>query len=123
MFEASVEATFSAAHQVHLPDGSLEPIHGHDWHVTATFASEQLDACGFVVDFIAAERCLAKVVERLHHTSLNECDLFTGKNPTAEIVAQTIFDQLALDESISPTLRCVRVTEAPGCSATYVLNR
>ncbi len=118
-----MEATFSAAHQVHLPDGSLEPLHGHDWQVTATFACGELDECGFVVDFIAAERCLAKVAEKLHHTSLNECEVMAGKNPTAEIVAQVIFDQLALEAALRSTLQRVRVTEAPGCSATYILNR
>ncbi|GJM25592.1 MAG: 6-carboxy-5,6,7,8-tetrahydropterin synthase [Phycisphaerae bacterium] len=123
LFEASVEATFSAAHQVHLPDGSLEPLHGHDWHVTATFTCERLDECGFVVDFIAAERCLAKIAEQLHHTNLNDAPLMAGKNPSAEIVAQVIFDQLALDETLSPTLDRVRITEAPGCTATYILQR
>lgn len=106
-----------------LPGGSLEPLHGHDWHVTATFACERLDESGFVVDFIAAERCLAKVVEQLHHTSLNNCELMAGRNPTAEIVAQVIFEQLALDVALSPALGRVRVTEAPGCSATYILRR
>lgn len=120
MFEASVEATFSAAHRVKLPDGSLEPMHGHDWQVTATFASEQLDETGFVVDFIAAERGLARVVEQLHHTDLNVCPAMNGLNPTAEIVAQVIFNLLASDDSLRDRLHRVRVTEAPGCSATYI---
>ncbi|NOX59774.1 MAG: 6-carboxytetrahydropterin synthase [Planctomycetes bacterium] len=120
MFEASVEAAFSAAHRVRLPDGSLEPLHGHDWCVAATFARCELDESGFVVDFIAAERCLAAIVGQLHHRDLNTCELMAGLNPTAEIVARGIFEKLAEDDSLGRALHRVRITEAPGCSATYL---
>ena len=42
MYEVSVEALFSASHRLRLYDGELEPPHGHDWRVTATFRGDSL---------------------------------------------------------------------------------
>jgi 6-pyruvoyltetrahydropterin/6-carboxytetrahydropterin synthase len=95
MYEVSVEADFSAAHRLRLADGSLEPPHGHDWHVTATFAGDGLDGVGLLVDFVAAEARLRAVVGRLHHTDLNECPAMRGLNPSAEHVARVIFELMA----------------------------
>src|SRR4051812_27370017 len=35
-FEITTTRTFSAAHQLRLPDGSIEPLHGHNWRVKVT---------------------------------------------------------------------------------------
>ncbi len=120
MFEVSVESFFSASHQVILPDGKKEPVHGHDWKVTATFAGNDLDEAGFLVDFIAAEGILSEIVAKLNHTSLNECPAMCGMNPSAEHVAKIIGDYIARDETVGNTFARVNVTEAPGCSATYI---
>ena len=120
MYEVSVQAQFSAAHRVRLPDGELEPLHGHDWKVTATFAGPELDASGMLVDFVLAEWRLREIVTQLHHADLNTVSLMRGLNPTAEYVAKRIFDSLAEDESLRTTLARVAVTEAPGCVATYL---
>jgi 6-pyruvoyltetrahydropterin/6-carboxytetrahydropterin synthase len=119
MYEVSVQATFSAAHRVRLPDGRLEPPHGHDWQVRISFRGEQLDAAGFLVDFVAAQRVLDDAVGRLHHTDLNECPTMKGLNPSAENVARVIYDLIGRDPGLRPLLSQVRVTEAPGCNATY----
>lgn len=118
MFTATVEGQFSAAHQVRLPDGSLEPIHGHDWHVTATFASQQLDPTGFVVDFVAARAALDDVLSGLHHQHLNHAPALAGINPTAEHLARYLFERLAAS-AVGTCLLAIRITEAPGCAATY----
>jgi len=118
MFEVSVEAQFSAAHRLRLADGAFEPLHGHDWHVTVTFAGEKLDAIGVLVDFVAAEERLRSVVARLHHTDLNACPAMRGLNPSAEHVALVILEQMAAEPAFNQSLHRVRVTEAPGCSAT-----
>jgi 6-pyruvoyltetrahydropterin/6-carboxytetrahydropterin synthase len=120
MYEVSVQAQFSAAHRLRLSDGSFEPPHGHDWHVTVTFAGEELDAIGVLVDFVAAEARLRCVVAQLHHTDLNACPAMRGLNPSAEHVARVIFELMSQDAELDRTLQRVRVTEAPGCAATYV---
>jgi len=120
MYEVSVDAQFSAAHRLRLADGSLEPLHGHDWRVTVTFAGEHLDAAGVLVDFVAAEAHLRSVVAALHHADLNTCPMMQGLNPSAEHVARVIFERLADDPRFQQVLERVRVTEAPGCTATYL---
>ncbi len=38
-------------HRQHRHDGHCALIHGHNWTFTFTFAADDLDSCGFVVDF------------------------------------------------------------------------
>ena len=48
--------SFSAAHQLRLYDGSLEPLHGHNWQVKVTVVAAKLDSIGVVMDFHELER-------------------------------------------------------------------
>lgn len=118
MYNIRVETTFSALHRVHLPDGSLEPIHGHDWVVRAIFGADQLDRHGMVVDFLEARSALEAAVAPLHHGDLNDYPAFAEKSPTAENVARTVFDHI-YGQGFSRLLLRVEVIEAPGCLATY----
>lgn len=122
MYEIRVQARFSAAHQVRLHDGQLEPLHGHDWKVEAVFRGPQLDRIGVLVDFVAAETALREVVSGLHHSNLNEAPLLSGLNPTAEHVARQVFHQLTILLGPDTPLFAVRVREAPGCTAAYIVS-
>lgn len=102
-------------------DGTLEPIHGHDWMVEAVFRGPELDRIGVLIDFVAAERALADLVAGLHHTSLNEAPLLQGLNPTAEHVARRVFEELQVRLGDAAPLASVHVTEAPGCVAAYIV--
>ena len=120
MYEVTVQARFSAVHQVRMPDGELEPIHGHDWLVRAVFRGAGLDKHEFVVDFEAAGAALRKVLERLDHRNLNNVGLLAGHNPTAEVVARVIHEQLTAAMPTAPGPAAVYVEEAPGCVAGYI---
>lgn len=120
MYEVTVQARFSAVHQVRMPDGELEPIHGHDWLVRAVFRGAKLDKHEFVVDFLATEAALRKVIERLDHRNLNNVGLLAGHNPTAEVVARIIHEQLSSALAGGPGPTAVYVEEAPGCVAGYL---
>jgi 6-pyruvoyltetrahydropterin/6-carboxytetrahydropterin synthase len=117
MYTVVVEARFSAAHRVRMPDGQLEPLHGHEWHVRAHFTRAGLDETGMVVDFCEAESALQTAVEPFDHCDLNEHAALAGLNPTAEIVAKHLFDRIKA--SGRGSIRRVEVTEAPGCTAIY----
>lgn len=117
MYTAIVESTFHARHAVHYPDGSLEPLHAHDWIVRAVFRRPELDDRHMVVDFCTAQEALAAVTETLHRRNLNELAEFRERTPTAEVVARYIFDGLAARDLHA--LQRVEVTEAPGCAAAY----
>ena len=43
MYQIQIEKNFSASHAIALPDGSLEPLHGHNWPVVVTVQSQELD--------------------------------------------------------------------------------
>jgi 6-pyruvoyltetrahydropterin/6-carboxytetrahydropterin synthase len=119
MYEVAVEASFSASHQLRLPDGELEPLHGHDWKAEARFQGPELDECGLLVDFNEALGALKEIVQTMHHRHLNELDVFARLNPSAENVARVIFERLHAIGSFDRTLVSVRVSEAPGCVGGY----
>lgn len=119
MYRVSVTGTFCAVHRLRLPDGTLEPTHGHDWKVRATFAGTQLDDAGMLVDFVEAERILKQILSELHHGDLNAAPMLSGANPSAELVARAIAGGMAAGMPRGDLLESVELEEAPGCFATY----
>jgi 6-pyruvoyltetrahydropterin/6-carboxytetrahydropterin synthase len=119
MFEVSVCDWFSAAHQIRLPDGTVEPLHGHNWRVEVTFCGERLDADDLLVDFVVVQRRLKEVLSSLHDTNLNESPPLAGRNPTAEAVAAWIGGRMRTALPDGVRVSCVSVEEAPGCIARY----
>ncbi len=118
-YRITVEGRFSAVHQLRLPNGGLESLHGHDWIVRATFSAPQLDSLGMVVDFHIAENSIRLMLAPLNHSNLNEHSAFRDCNPTAEVVAEYVFGAL-LREGLP--VHEVAVTEAPGCTASFGPN-
>lgn len=119
MFEVTVETTFAAAHALRLGD-TREPLHGHNWHVTVTLAGPTLDPDGLLVDFHAVEHLLRDITAPFHNANLNDTPPFTDLNPSAENVALHIARALVAGlRGGRASIRSVRVTEAPGCAATY----
>ncbi len=117
MYGVIVEAGFSAVHRLRLADGTLEPLHGHDWRVRAHFTRAMLDDHGMVLDFDTAAAALKSVIASLDHADLNEHEGLSELNPTAEVVAKHVFDRLVATQIPAPAR--VEVTEAPGCMAWY----
>ena len=118
MFEISTTRGFSAAHALRLYDGSLEPVHGHNWRVKVTLSTERLDAIGVVMDFHELERLVDAVVAPLHNRHLNDVSPFAqGLNPSAENVALHIGRSLPLPKAVR--LEGVEVWETETNSAKY----
>jgi 6-pyruvoyltetrahydropterin/6-carboxytetrahydropterin synthase len=126
MHQITVTRTFAAAHAIYLPDGNLEPVHGHNWEITVAVAAVQLDEIETVMDFHQLEGELDRIIGPWHNGHLNEQRPFADQqgrlalNPTAERVAETIGRQIAETLPSRVHLRHVTVTEAPGCTATYL---
>lgn len=123
MYEISVQTEFAAAHAIVI-SGVREPVHGHNWHTTVTIAGKALDRDGLLCDFHLVERALLALTERFRNQNLNDLPPFNQTlNPTAENLAFHIADELgkALSGRLPPgvAVTSVRVTEAPGCAATY----
>lgn len=122
MYEISVQTEFCAAHALDI-GGTTEPLHGHNWHVTATITGDTLDSDGLLLDFHAVADTLEQIIAPFKNANLNETPPFDTLNPSAEHVAAHIAHRLhdALQSGLAPHTRvtALRVTEATGCAATY----
>jgi len=117
-FDITTTREFSAAHQLRLHDGSLEPLHGHNWRVRAMVSSLKLDSIGTVMDFHELERLVDAIIKPLHNRHLNQLPPFSASlNPSAENVALHIGRSLQLPAGVR--LNCVEVWETETCSAIY----
>jgi 6-pyruvoyltetrahydropterin/6-carboxytetrahydropterin synthase len=122
MYEISIEREFCAAHAIEMR-GVRESVHGHNWRVTAVLAGRDLDADGLLTDFHELEGHLEGILKPLRNADLNSTPPFDAVNPTAEHVARYIAESLAEAVSDQATVSRVSVTEAPGCTATYRMDR
>jgi 6-pyruvoyltetrahydropterin/6-carboxytetrahydropterin synthase len=117
-FEIATTRRFSAAHALKLYDGSMEPVHGHNWRVQVRVAAEQLDAIGVVMDFHELERLVDLIVQPWHNRHLNECPPFAMElNPSAENVAFHVGRSLGLQPNVQ--LLSVEVWETDDNAAVY----
>ncbi len=119
-FEITTTRTFAAAHQLVLYDGSLEPLHGHNWVVRVAVTAAMLDAMGVVMDFHELERLVDAIVVPMHNRHLNDVEPFKSDlNPSAENVAVHVGRSLSPRLPHDVTLRAVTVWETPENSAAY----
>lgn len=66
---AKERLVFSAAHFITYNGDVCEPLHGHNYHVTAEVHGP-LDENRYVIDFIAVRDSLQKIVDALDHRVL-----------------------------------------------------
>jgi 6-pyruvoyltetrahydropterin/6-carboxytetrahydropterin synthase len=122
MYELNIDASFSAAHALEIA-GAREPLHGHNWHVKAAIRGHTLDQDGLVCDFHTVHEMMMEIITPFHNNNLNEVAPFNKVNPTAELIAKHIGDELStsLNEALAPHayVFSVSVTEAVGCAAIY----
>ncbi len=119
VFEVRVRGGFSATHALRLPDGSVEPVHGHDWRVCVALAGRELDAGGMLVDFHCLEARVASLCRELDHRHLNDLPAFAGRPPSAENVARWFAERIGRDLPTGVRVAGVEVEEASGCSACF----
>jgi 6-pyruvoyltetrahydropterin/6-carboxytetrahydropterin synthase len=118
MYTVSIQRKFRAEHAVTIAS-RREKYHAHRWWVKVEVASAELDADGLVCDFTALHGMLKEILEPFQDGNLNETPPFDELNPTAELVAKHVAEQLAPQLPDAVLLSAVTVTEAPGCKATY----
>jgi len=92
-FSITTTREFAAAHALRLYDGSLEPLHGHNWRVEVTVSASQLDPIGVVMDFHELERLVDSVIKPWHNRHLNEVSPFFR---AGEMVINTSTENVAM---------------------------
>jgi len=119
MFTVSVETHFWASHQLVLADGSKEPLHRHNWSVTADVSSEKLSSMGLVMDFRQLKAMVDKTIAEFDNMALDKIDYFRRNNISAANIAGYIYEKLEPKLPQGVKLEAVRVVEEPGCSAKF----
>ena len=119
MFELSIEAQFSAAHQLRGYKGKCEQMHGHNWRVQVSISSEKLNDIGIVIDFHDLKNLTIEIVSPLDHSHLNEVFPFTEINPSSENIAKWIFESAKKRLEGIVKVNSVTVWESENSSATY----
>lgn len=116
MWTISKTFSFSSGHFLEgLPsDHPCSEQHGHNYEVTITLRSENLNRVGFVQDYRELSAVKEWIDRDLDHKNLNNVLDF---NPTAELIAQFIY--VKVKTSFCPLLRSVTVKETDKTSATY----
>ena len=94
MYEIEVFSNFSSAHRLRGYKGKCENVHGHNWRVGVTVASDKLNKIGIVRDFKDVKKRLKDVLQKLDHKNLNSLTYFKKANPTSEILAKFIYGEL-----------------------------
>ncbi len=108
--------TFDAAHHLpHVPAGhKCGRPHGHSYRVILGLEGPLHPELGWVLDYGEVKAAFAPLYERFDHHNLN--DIPGLENPTAEILAIYIYDQL---KAALPQLTDVTVCESPTAEAVY----
>jgi len=121
MYELTIRTEFSSAHNLRGYEGACERLHGHNWRVEVSIEAQSLGPMGFVMDFKELKNATASIVEKLDHRYLNETPPFTELNPSAELIARFIHDELSgfLSERKGIQVSEVRVWESDTASASY----
>ena len=106
MYTVKKRIEVSGSHCLNLDyDSKCKNLHGHNWIITVTLKSEELDKNGMVLDFTK----IKEIVNQLDHNHLNNIVPF---NPTAENIAKWLCEQI-------PFCVAVSVQETEGNEATY----
>ncbi len=123
MFELSVEGHFSAAHCIRGHPGRCAQLHGHNYRVIVAVTSEHLNNQDMVIDFADLKAICHKAIDEIDHTVLNDHPAFRETNPTAEAVAQHLYQEIAdkVDAAANGRVTLDRVTvyESDSSYATY----
>ena len=121
MYEITVLSHFSAAHRLRHLHGRCEELHGHNWKIEVTLASNRLGKDGVVIDFKVLKEKVKRVIEPLDHTYLNDLSFFLKREPSSENIAKYVFDQLKGELKRHPViLKRVNAWESETACASYI---
>lgn len=120
MYQVSIEQHFDAAHYLRDYGGKCESMHGHRYVVVAKVQAAKLNKLGLAFDFTVLKKNLGEILSRFDHTCLNDLPPFDNINPSAENIAQTIYDELKPKLCKEPvTLAAIEVYESPDSWVSY----
>lgn len=120
-YELNKDMHFAAAH--FLPNekaGVCQRMHGHTYFANITVVGEELDECGFLINFQALKKMVHGVYD---HTLLNDHEEYKDLPPSTEIVAKATWQRIQAHLDLLPHKpRCIQVLmrETPTSYVRYV---
>ena len=121
MYHIRVEDSFAAAHFITDYNGKCERLHGHNYRVRVFASGPKLGTGGMLIDFGILKKALKEVLHVYDHSHLNELEEFSHGNPSAELIAENIFNRLMVLLPGSPVKR-VEVFETEKNLAAYTAD-
>lgn len=110
----SREFSFDAAHQLNWHSGKCYNLHGHTYKLIVTVSGIP-NKNGIVMDFGDLKKIVETyVINQLDHSYLNK----TFKNPTAELMALKIFEEIKKHLTKKVKLVELQLFESPTTWAT-----
>jgi 6-pyruvoyltetrahydropterin/6-carboxytetrahydropterin synthase len=120
MYQITIETHFSSAHRLRDYNGECERLHGHNWKVEISVASDVLSDLGMVMDFKDLKSNVKPLIGKLDHQYLNEIPPFNEINPTTENISKYLFDEFSkLINTDQIKVTKVEVWESTTSSASY----
>jgi 6-pyruvoyltetrahydropterin/6-carboxytetrahydropterin synthase len=122
MYQISKTYSFEAAHQLREYDGDCARLHGHHWEVSVCIEGDTLDPVGMLIDFGLVKSAISETIGHYDHNFLNEIAPFDEINPTAELLARTIYLSLRgriAEMAPAARLAYVQVAESATAWAKY----
>ncbi|HLF66004.1 MAG TPA: 6-carboxytetrahydropterin synthase QueD [Gammaproteobacteria bacterium] len=111
---------FSAAHIIPGHPGICARLHGHNFKVEVEMIATKLNEIGISIDFQDVKTATKALIDQLDHRYLNEIPPFDHISPTAENLAQWIYQQLLPQfESSDATLNAITVWESENNAVRY----
>lgn len=120
MYQITIETHFSSAHRLRDYNGECERLHGHNWKVQISVASDVLNDLGMVMDFKDLKSNVKPLIVKLDHQYLNEIPPFNEINPTTENISKYLFDEFSkLINTDQIKVTKVEIWESTTSSASY----
>ncbi len=120
MYEITITKSFAAAHVLKDIGGKCEGLHGHNFVVDVTLASDNLNKEGLLLDFRILKEWTDEILEALDHKYLNDHPYFRNVNPSAENLARFIHGEVS-EKARPHHVEVARVTvwESENARASY----
>lgn len=123
MYHLTIVTSFAAAHNLLHYQGDCENLHGHNWKVEVTVATDTLDKAGLGIDFKILKKYTREIMGYLDHKYLNDLDAFKDISPSSEQIARFVFERLVSDlADYDVEVEKVTVWESDNAYASYTLN-
>jgi 6-pyruvoyltetrahydropterin/6-carboxytetrahydropterin synthase len=123
-YSVGIVRDFVASHFLFGGDwGRENQRHAHHYRMEVSFAGDELDRHGYLLDIAVVNQHLDRLVERFRDQTLNELPELAGQNPGLEPFARVLADALtrALEPEVLTSLT-VKLWENEQAFATYTVS-